>query len=235
MKKIILTAVLVCSWPFAASAAVPVIDGPNLIQNALQRVLQFKSYVESTIQTAQALLNTTVSGDTLIGDLSDQYNVMFETIGEVRGIMRSIQEIEDQFDTMYPHFEELGGELTSEQLFTQIDRWLEQNRAVMKSAAKVSASSIDNLRESQRNRERALAMSDSAVGNLQVQQAANQMHANISQSLDSLIAIIGTYVQAATSRDSETAAERAAMKRAAKNVLKGNERTTYGVPTSTVF
>ncbi len=163
-----------------AAAAFPVFDAKNYIENLLSaaRALeQIENQVKQLQNEAQMILKMDLNleklGSSVVGDLQSSMKDIKDLIDKADGIAMSVTETQSETKRLFPS--EYASALTNdESLKLASERWIETLDAFKRSMAleaKVTeATATDSTVLSD-----LLVKSSSSVGNLQVQQAGNEL------------------------------------------------------------
>ena len=175
-----LTAVSIALVPVPASAQMPVIDSTNYAQNLLQaaRALeQINNQVKSLQNEATMLENM---GRNLKTFDFPQLQQITSALQKIDGLMNEAQaigfksgEVDASFGAMFPG--SLGKLLTSDQRLAQAKNRFDAAMASFRHSMDVQAEVVSNIQSDSGLLNDLAARSQSSVGALQAQQAANQL------------------------------------------------------------
>jgi P-type conjugative transfer protein TrbJ len=165
--------------PTSAKALV-VFDPWNYEQNLLSAVRnleEVQNQIKQLTNEAQALakmdLNLTQLGSSIGGDLKSQMNDIKSLLDKANGIALSVSATDSEMKKLFPS--DYAEALTNDQSLAQAkNRWTETLSAFKRSMS-LEAKIVENTTEDGNVLSDLLSKSSSAVGNLQVQQAGNEL------------------------------------------------------------
>ena len=166
--------------PAAPAAAIPVFDATNYTQNILQaaRALeQINNQIESLQNEATMLQNMARNLERIdfpqLQQISSSLNQIDQLMGEAKGIGFKVEEMEQQFRTMFPGSVDraLRSDARAAEARTRLDTALDSVRHSMTVQSKV----VSQIRDDAALLSELSKRSDGAVGSLQAQQATNQL------------------------------------------------------------
>ena len=166
---------------FTASAGgMTVFDPTNFAQNLLQaaRALeQIQNQVKSLQNEAQMLtdnaLNLKQLDMTSLGQITSALQRIDGLMSEADGIAFGVQETKTQLQRQFPKQYD-SATTTDEAVSDALTRW-QSTIAAYRQTMTVQAQVVENVQADRATLAQLLAASDSAVGNLQAQQATNQL------------------------------------------------------------
>jgi P-type conjugative transfer protein TrbJ len=157
-----------------------VFDPWNYEQNLLSAVRnleEVQNQIKQLTNEAQALakmdLNLTQLGSSIGGDLKDSMGEIKSLLDKANGIALSVTATDSEMKKLFPS--DYAQALTNDQSFAQAKtRWTETLSAFKRSMS-LEAKVVENTTEDGNALSDLLLKSSSAVGNLQVQQAGNEL------------------------------------------------------------
>ena len=187
---IVVATLCVLKFGTAPAASLTVFDPANYEQNlltAIRELEQIRNQVKQLTNEAQVLMNMdkelTGLGSSISGDLMSQLNQIKSLIDKAGGIALSVSETETAYKTLFPqsYSQALTGD---ESLKAAETRW-DETLAAFKRAMSLEASIVEGNDADSRQLSDLLGRSASAIGNLQVQQAGNELIGlNIKQGIE---------------------------------------------------
>lgn len=187
----------------AFATGVPVIDAANLAQNILEAVRALQSNINESMmianqvkQLANDIKNLTNLKFSIVNEFSAQFKDLFKAVGSVQGLMRDFQNLQSNFEELYPDFNNIGSLVGSATVAEQANKWLDASRSMIEGASLTGAKVLENLPATQAQLDKLMVNSQSAVGMLQAAQAGNQIAGTISGNLINLSTQLATYSQA---------------------------------------
>lgn len=196
-----------------AAAALPVFDVTNYSQNLLQaaRALeQINNQVKSLQNEASMLQNMAKNLEKIdfpqLQKITSAMQRIDQLMGEAKGIEFKVQGLDQQIKSLFPGA--LSQALTSDQLVSAARSRLDAATAAWRQAMAVQAEVAENVQEDAGVLSELAASSQSAVGALQVSQAANQLLAlSVKQQLQLQNLMASEYREAAIERARRAQAE----------------------------
>ncbi len=188
MKRLLISAAL-CALPLSVITAPPaaaqwtVYDPANHIQNiyqAIRSLQEVNQQIQQLTHEIEMLENMArdleALPDSIADDILRRMRRIEELMREAEGIGYRVEEIERDYEEIYP--EDYGTEPPRQAVLVEEARvrW-RQSRTAYRESLEVTASVVSSAREGSDNLDRLIADSQSAVGNLQVAQAGNQIEA----------------------------------------------------------
>lgn len=187
---IIATLCVLKSGTAPVAAATVVFDPLNYEENllsAIRALEQIQNQVKQLANEAKVLMNMdkelTGLGSSISGDLISQLGEIKSLIDKADGIALSVSETETAYKTLFPqsYNQALTGD---ESLKTAETRWVE-TLAAFKRAMSLEANIVDGNDTDSTQLSDLLSKSATAIGNLQVQQAGNELIGlNIKQGIE---------------------------------------------------
>ena len=211
MKRMIMSVVLSClpltlisTQPAAAQFGFGgvVYDPANHAQNILtavrtlqqinQQIQQLTHEIEMLENMARDLENLP---DSIADDILRRMHRIDELMREAEGIGYGIEEIEREYEVIYP--EDYGAEPPSQAVLVEEARarW-RQSRSAYRESLLVTAEVVSTARADSENLDRLIGDSQSAAGNLQVLQAGNQIEALQTQQLMQMESMMASHYRA---------------------------------------
>lgn len=213
--------------------AITVYDPTNHVQNILAAIRMLKSNINEAMMIrnqvkslANDFENLKKLDISIVDDLSNQMNDLFEVTGSINGLMQEFSGLQAEFDRLYPDFGDQTG-IDAEELAKQASEWLKHSRETILGASRTGAKVLENLPRSQAQLDELLTQSHGAAGILQAAQAGNELSANIAGNLQTLNAQLATYSQAHMSFMMQQQAAQAALGARSRQAMEGwGERKT---------
>lgn len=164
----------------AARADLPVIDVSNLVQNALQaartleeinnQVQQIQQFVQMLEFDARNVASLPMS---ILQPLMDSVKRLTTLMGQAKGVLYDIQNVEQQFERLYPAT--IGSGSSGAQLIQDArSRW-ENALTAFQHAMEVQSRIVQDLGGDQDQSAALIERSQAATGILQASQAGNQL------------------------------------------------------------
>lgn len=188
--------------PTPAVAQWTVYDPANHIQNVYQaaRALQeINNQIRQLTHEIEMLENMardlTALPDSIADDVLDRLGSIDDLMRTAEGIGFGVDDIRRKYEELYP--EGYGDILPSHHVLVEEarKRW-RQSRSAYRESLLVTAEVVSSARADSENLNHLIGNSQSAVGNLQVLQAGNQLEALQTQQLMQIEAMIGSHYRA---------------------------------------
>ena len=212
-SRFVAVVILIFLWTGSAHALKSVIDFKNLMENiklvreAVKQTQQMKQQVETEIQELSYLVRqletmqrnverlVLVLEDPNLSNLQKTEALLIT----VEGLTYNIDDLADSFEQLYPVFD---GPLDAVTLADHNRKWADQTRQNILKAMQMQGS-IEQVPADRADVYNALDKSRSAVGNLQVQQAGNEISASIAKQLMRLEYIVAANGRAISTKMAE--------------------------------
>ncbi len=191
MKRIIAILLLATSSLncLPAKAQFVVYDPANHISSILQLVQAVEEVINQIVQLAnevQMLENMAKDleslPDSIANDILDRLAKIEALTEKAEGIGYRIEEIERQYEDLYPEDQTNTPPAQAELVAQARARW-QQSRIAFKESLELTAQTVQNTRVDSASLERLISASQSASGNLQAVQAGNQIEGLQTQQL----------------------------------------------------
>jgi P-type conjugative transfer protein TrbJ len=164
----------------SSAAAFVVFDPWNYGQNLLtaaRSLEEIQNQIKQLTNEAQALakmdLNLTQLGSSIGGDLKSQMNDIKSLLDKAKGIALDVTATDSQMKKLFPS--DYASSLTSDQsLQAAKSRW-DETLSAFKRSMSLEAKVVENTTQDGNDLSDLLSKSASSVGNLQVQQAGNEL------------------------------------------------------------
>ncbi|TGY87480.1 P-type conjugative transfer protein TrbJ [Marinicauda algicola] len=207
MKRILASA-LICAAPLSiliappASAQWTVYDPANHIQNiyqAIRSLQEVNQQIQQLTHEIEMLENMArdleALPDSIADDILRRMRRIEELMREAEGIGYRVEEIEREYEEVYP--EDYGAEPPRQAVLVEEARarW-RQSRTAYRESLTVTAQVVSTARADSDSLDRLIADSQSAVGNLQVAQAGNQIEALQTEQLMQMEAMMAAHYRA---------------------------------------
>lgn len=207
MKRILLSAAL-CALPLSVLAAPPaaaqwtVYDPANHIQNiyqAIRSLQEVNQQIQQLTHEIEMLENMArdleALPDSIADDILRRMRRIEDLMREAEGIGYRVEEIEHEYEEVYP--EDYGAKPPRQAVLVEEARarW-RQSRTAYRESLQVTATVVSSAREDSESLDRLIADSQSAVGNLQVAQAGNQIEALQTEQLMQMEAMMAAHYRA---------------------------------------
>jgi P-type conjugative transfer protein TrbJ len=187
---IVTTALYVLKLGASPAEALTVFDPWNYKENlltAIRELEQIQNQVKQLANEAQVLMNmdNELAGldSSFSGDLTSQLGEIKSLIDKADGIALSVNETETAYKALFPATYEQA--LTSDQSLKAAETRWDETLAAFKRSMSVQAEVVEGNDEDSRQLSDLLSKSASAIGNLQVQQAGNELIGlNIKQGIE---------------------------------------------------
>jgi P-type conjugative transfer protein TrbJ len=207
MKRLLLSAIL-SALPAAVLTAPPaaaqwtVYDPANHVQNIYQavralqeinnQIQQLTHEIEMLENMARDLENLP---DSIADDILRRMRRIDELMRRAEGIGYGVEEIEREYEIIYP--EDYGATAPDHRELVEDARarW-RQSRTAYRESLVVTAEVVSTARADSENLDRLIGESQSAVGNLQVLQAGNQIEALQTQQLMQIESMMASHYRA---------------------------------------
>jgi len=218
MKRLSL-AVALCALPLSAiiappaSAQLAVYDPANHVQNIYQAVRALQQVDQQVQQLTHeiAMLENMARDlenlpDSIAGDILSRMQRIDDLMREAQGIGYKVEEIERAYEEAYP--EDYGSTPPENAVLVEEAhaRW-KQSRTAYRESLAVTAQVVASAREDASSLEGLIAGSQSAVGNLQVLQAGNQIEALQTEQLMQMESMMAAHYRAEALERSRNLAE----------------------------
>jgi type IV secretion system protein TrbJ len=221
-----LTAVSACSEPEPAKAQQVVFDPRNHVENALQAARQAQSLSNEARMLLNQARELAASPYSHLGETTQALRDIGELAREVKGVASDIQDVQRQFEDLYPTAVE---GLSPERALQQATARNANARETAEDLARTAAE-LERLSTARTGRlQGALSASERAEGQTAAIQSSTQVLAVLAEDLGSIRTILmaqSRLMAEATARD---AAESAAAAEARRQFW-GRERTTVAAP-----
>ncbi len=207
MKRLLISAAL-CALPLSLVAAPPasaqwtVYDPANHIQNiyqavrALQQINQQVQQLTNEIEMLENMARDLESlPDSIASDILRRMQRIDELMREAEGIGYKVEEIEREYEEIYP--EDYGDTPPENAVLVEQarDRW-KQSRTAYRESLQVTAQVVSTARADSESLGRLIGSSQSAVGNLQAVQAGNQIEALQTEQLMQIESMMASHYRA---------------------------------------
>jgi len=207
MKRLLISAAI-CALPLSvitapsASAQWTVYDPANHIQNiyqAIRSLQEVNQQIQQLTHEIEMLENMArdleALPDSIADDILRRMRRIEDLMREAEGIGYRVEEIEREYEEVYP--EDYGAEPPRQAVLVEEARarW-RQSRTAYRESLEVTASVVSSAREDSESLDRLIADSQSAVGNLQVAQAGNQIVALQTEQLMQMEAMMAAHYRA---------------------------------------
>lgn len=160
--------------------AITVFDPWNYKENlltAIRSLTEIENQVKQLTNEAQMLmkmdLNLEQLGSSVAGDLKDSMGEIKSLLDQANGIAMDVKETEDKIKDLFP--DDYATALTNDQSLSQAKTRWDETLSAFKRSMSLEAKVVENTTEDGTVLSDLLAKSGSAVGNLQVQQAGNEL------------------------------------------------------------
>lgn len=197
LKTVPLALMLTFGSP-AFATGIPVVDGANLMESIKQYLVLIEQLRQGKQQIEHEIRNLKKLDISAIDNYAEQFEELYDVVGEIEGMMQDVSNIKDQFEELFPDFEgnpELSDYLKAAE---NIDKWLKESKKMMEGNLKIGGQVLDSLPKSQEALDEMLLASKSAEGIVQATQAGNEIAAGISQNITKLNAMMAQFIQAQT-------------------------------------
>lgn len=206
----------------AFASGIPVFDGANMAQNILTAIRTLQSNINEAKMILNQVKDLTKLPTTIRDEFSDDLHELFTQVGQIQGMMQDLTTLQTEFENLYPDFINSISPLTNERFSESMAKALEESRKSMLGAAKTGAQVLENIRSSQTQLDRLINASHGAVGNLQTQQAGNEITAVVASNLINLNAQIATLSQAQITYMQTHNLEKSANMKLMQDMLRGS-------------
>lgn len=187
---IVTTALYVLKLSATPAEALTVFDPWNYKENlltAIRELEQIQNQVKQLANEAQVLMNMDKElaglGSSISGDLTLQLGEIKSLIDKADGIALSVTETETAYKALFPATYEQA--LTSDESLKAAETRWDETLAAFKRSMSLQAQVTEGNDEDSRQLSDLLSKSASAIGNLQVQQAGNELIGlNIKQGIE---------------------------------------------------
>lgn len=179
-----------------------VYDPANHAENILQAIRalqQINQQIQQLTHEIQMLENMArdleALPDSIADDILRRMRRIDDLMRDAEGIGYRVEEIEHDYEEAYP--EDYGAEPPRQAVLVEEARarW-RQSRTAYRESLEVTASVVSSAREDSESLDRLIADSQSAVGNLQVAQAGNQIEALQTEQLMQMEAMMAAHYRA---------------------------------------
>ena len=203
--------IAIAALPFVGLTASPanaqlfggvVYDPANHTQNiltAVRTLQQINQQIQQLTHEVRMLENMARDLETLPDSIADdilrRMRRIEDLMREAEGIGYRVEEIEREYEEIYP--EDYGAEPPRQAVLVEEARarW-RQSRTAYRDSLTVTAQVVSTAREDSNSLDRLIADSQSAVGNLQVAQAGNQIEAMQTEQLMQMEAMMAAHYRA---------------------------------------
>ena len=217
----------------ANASGIPVVDLANLAQSVLAAIRLALSNVNEAMMIANQvkslandIRNLTTLEFSILDEFGSQFRDLFSAVGSVQGLMQNFETLQEKFEELYPEYNNIGTPLDLETISTEVNKWLDESREMIKGASLTGAKVLEALPQTQAQLDRLVADSQGAVGILQAAQAGNQIAATISGNMMNISAQLATYSQAHMSHLQKLNGEEAIKQNRLKNVTRSIKPST---------
>jgi type IV secretion system protein TrbJ len=179
-----------------------VYDPANHAENILQAIRalqQINQQIQQLTHEIQMLENMArdleALPDSIADDILRRMRRIDDLMRDAEGIGYRVEEIEHEYEEVYP--EDYGAEPPRQAVLVEEARarW-RQSRTAYRESLQITASVVSSAREDSESLDRLIADSQSAVGNLQVAQAGNQIEALQTEQLMQMEAMMAAHYRA---------------------------------------
>jgi len=160
--------------------AITVFDPWNYKENlltAIRSLTEIENQVKQLTNEAQMLmkmdLNLEQLGSSIAGDLKNSMGEIKSLLDQANGIAMDVKETEDKIKDLFP--DDYATALTNDQALSQAKTRWDETLSAFKRSMSLEAKVVENTTEDGTVLSDLLAKSGSAIGNLQVQQAGNEL------------------------------------------------------------
>lgn len=160
--------------------AITVFDPWNYKENlltAIRSLTEIENQVKQLTNEAQMLmkmdLNLEQLGSSVADDLKDSMGEIKSLLDQANGIAMDVKQTEDKIKDLFP--DDYATALTNDQALSQARTRWDETLSAFKRSMSLEAKVVENTTEDGTVLSDLLAKSGSAVGNLQVQQAGNEL------------------------------------------------------------
>jgi P-type conjugative transfer protein TrbJ len=217
--KCLLASVALCALPISAiiappaSAQLAVYDPANHIQNVYQAVRALQQVDQQIQQLTHeiAMLENMARDlenlpDSIASDILSRMQRIDDLMRDAEGIGYKVEEIERAYEEAYP--EDYGDTPPENAVLVEQahSRW-KQSRTAYRESLAVTAQVVASARDDSSSLDRLIAGSQSAVGNLQVLQAGNQIEALQTEQLMQMESMMAAHYRAEALERSRNLAE----------------------------
>jgi P-type conjugative transfer protein TrbJ len=217
--KCLLASVALCALPISAiiappaSAQLAVYDPANHIQNVYQAVRALQQVDQQIQQLTHeiAMLENMARDlenlpDSIASDILSRMQRIDDLMRDAEGIGYKVEEIERAYEEAYP--EDYGDTPPENAVLVEQahSRW-KQSRTAYRESLAVTAQVVASAREDSSSLDRLIGDSQSAVGNLQVLQAGNQIEALQTEQLMQMESMMAAHYRAEALERSRNLAE----------------------------
>ena len=175
-----------------ANHAQNILTAVRTLQQINQQIQQLTHEIEMLENMARDLENLP---DSIADDILRRMQRIDELMREAEGIGYGIEEIEREYEVIYP--KDYGAEPPSQAVLGEEARarW-RQSRSAYRESLLVTAEVVSTARADSENLDRLIGDSQSAAGNLQVLQAGNQIEALQTQQLMQIESMMASHYRA---------------------------------------
>jgi len=200
LATVCLTASL-ASAPLLARGDLPVIDVSNLTQNVLtaartlqevnNQITQIQQFVQMLENQARNLISLPFS---IVQQLDQSVSQITSLMGEARGILYNVQNVQSQFQRYYPTT--ISRSSPSAQLFVDAQTRWQYSLSTFQHTMEVQSHIVQNLSNDQAQLDALVGQSQGAVGIVQTTQAGKQLLALQSKQLSATQALLASQARA---------------------------------------
>ncbi|WP_051690031.1 P-type conjugative transfer protein TrbJ [Pelobacter seleniigenes] len=220
LKKLFFSIFLLFAFALPSySSGIPVVDIAGLAQAVLGYVQQFMSYSQQITQVANQIKQLSndaknlssmnpAQAQSLLYQLQNSLRQLEQIQTETRGISMDYSKAQDEFDLLYPDFEDASGQ-TAADYAQKAREWNQQTINATADAVKAQGL-ISNNEQDQESLAALIQASQNASGALQAAQAGNQIASMTTQQILQLQQTMAISQRAQTSYIAEQAAKEAA-------------------------
>lgn len=178
-----------------------VYDPANHAQNILQAVRALQEIQNQIQQLAHEIEMLENMGKDLANlpssiarDIQNRINQIDQLMRRAEGIGYRVGEVDRDYEIIYP--KTYGTPPPQSVLVTEARRRWEQSRSAYKQSLLVTAGVVENARSDHANLDQLITDSQSAIGNLQAQQAGNQIEALQTEQIMQMEAMMAAHYRA---------------------------------------
>lgn len=231
MKRIIAILLLATSslTCLPAKAQFVVYDPANHISSILQLVQAVEEVINQIVQLAnevQMLENMAKDLESLptsiANNILDRLSKIEDLTRKANGIGYRIEEIERQYEDLYPEDQTVTLPAQAELVAQARARW-QQSRIAFKESLELTAQTVQNTRVDSTSLERLISASQSASGNLQAVQAGNQIEGLQTQQLIQMQNLMAGHYRAQVLENARQLAEAERGRARTKAFIKGHD------------
>lgn len=191
---------LLAAWMHPAKAFLgvgDVVTDPGLtgqvIAAEVSRAGQAVTMIQNQINQYQTMLqNTLALGDPVFKPLGDTLRTLQNVYVQGQSLMWRAQNVDSQFGIMYPNYQSYLGTMGrgSSYFSDKYRAWSDRNQQSIRTALTATGSQVDGMESEQAMLQRLVLQSNTAGGQMQALQAANQIAANQAEQIMNLRLLI---------------------------------------------